>query len=133
MRKQREPLKHHGNAAAAQIGERRLIEAQYISAVDFYATGGWLYQAVNMAHQGGFARARQPHYHMDGACGDIQIDAGEGQHMAVIIEHLAAPHAALRQRQRRRRIGPEYLIEPLDGDLGCGQNHSSRNFCNRLP
>ncbi|MNT40308.1 hypothetical protein D3C72_1766150 [compost metagenome] len=74
MGHQGEGLKHHADLLAPHLAQLAVRDGGYVLAVDQHLTTGRLDEAVEEAHQGGFARAGEAHHHEDLPLVDGQID-----------------------------------------------------------
>jgi hypothetical protein len=73
VRHQGEGLEHHADLLSAHLTQRLIRDDGDVFTIDQHLSSGRLYQPVEQAYQGGFARSRQPHHHEDLSFMDLQI------------------------------------------------------------
>ena len=114
---QPESLEHHRHLVAPELDELLLGHREDVPTVDHDPSGCGLDQPVDVADEGGLARAGQSHDDGDLPGGDVDVDVLEPQHVVVPREKLLLGHALLDVRQHRPRPGAEDLVQTLDPDL----------------
>src|SRR5256885_7984588 len=92
-------LEHHGDVLAAQRAQIALAQGIDVLAIDHDAPGRGLDEAVEHAHQGGLARARQAHDDGDLARldGEIGVEHARGDRKSTRLNssHLVISYAVL--------------------------------------
>jgi hypothetical protein len=112
---ERKGLEHHGDVLAAQCAQFLVVERVDVLAVDQDAAAGGLDQAIEHAHQGGLARARQAHDEdFTGFDGEVGVEHADG------LPGLGEDLCLLRPcftRLSGFRIVAEDLEDMIDSDL----------------
>src|SRR3546814_9357788 len=73
MGQERELLEHHCGLMPAKLAQRGLVHLDDIRAIDQHFARGWIDQAIDVADQRRFSRARKPHDDLDAAGGYIDV------------------------------------------------------------
>ncbi len=117
VRHQRKGLEHHGDVLAAQRAQIALAQGIDVLAIDHDAPGRGLDQAVEHAHQGGLARARQAHDDEDlaGLDGEVGVEHADG--LARALQDLLFAQALLDELECGPGVVPENLEHMIDDDL----------------
>ena len=112
---------------APKFNQFLLGHRQYILAIDHDAAGGGFDQPIDVAYQGGFARAGQPHDHGDFPGGNVDVNILQSKHVVVLFEQFPLGHALLDFRQHGLRSGTENLVQILYFDLGLSHDEFPRD------
>ena len=117
MRQQRERLEHHADVLAAEVAQLLVVVLRDVLAVDHDAAGRRLDQAVEHAHQGRFARARQAHDDEDFARLDGETGVEHADRLPGLGHDVLLGDALACQVQRAFGCVAKHLEQVLDHDL----------------
>ena len=129
VRHQRERLEHHADVFAAQRTQLGVGVQVDVLPVDHDAPGGGFDQAVQQAHEGGFARTRQAHDDEDFARMDVQVRVEHGDGMACLGQDVLFGYALPDKVQSSFGCFAENLEDMIDGDFFC---HAPGSFFKRV-
>src|SRR3990167_763699 len=114
---QGEGLEDHAHIAAAQVDEFRLGHLGDVLPVDKHVTAARLYQAVDQANQGRFARAGQAHQDKYLAFLDAERHVADADYRAFLGKDLVLAPALFEQGDGFLWFWAENLVEVLDRDF----------------
>src|SRR5690606_29359583 len=84
-----EALEHEADLAVAHVRQLDLAELRGVAPVEQVAAAAGRVQAADDVHQRGLARARGSHQGDVLVAADVEVDAGECQHL--LVAHAVAP------------------------------------------
>jgi hypothetical protein len=103
-------LEHHPDLGCPQMPKLRGIELADVLTVYEDLSPGWLYQSIDVPHDGGLAGAREPHDAEDLAVGHFEVHVGDRGHTAELLSDFAfVDSAALHGAHRLQATRAENL------------------------